>query len=172
MLVFAAVVLGIWCIAGVALTAAGLPGTWLMVLGALGVEAWTPEMLSWNVIIAAAVLSVIGEVAEFVAGAIGAKKAGGSKRAALGAIAGGVVGAIVGTVTIPIPIVGTIIGSALGSGLAAAGFELTIEGRRGVDARRVGTGAFIGRLVATVLKSMCAVMIAGILVASSIAPGW
>jgi hypothetical protein len=168
----AASILAVVCLAGVALTLATLPGTWLMVLAALGVEAWRPELLSWDAIIAAAVLAFLAEVAEIAAGAVGAKKAGGSRRAALGAIAGGLLGAILGTVLLPIPLVGTVLGAAVGSGLAAAALELTVEGRTSRDIRAVGAGAFIGRLVATVLKTMFAVAIAAVITASAFVDGW
>lgn len=172
MATLAGIILSVGCLLGVALTVLGLPGTWLMVLAALGVEAWHPELLSWNAIIAAAVLALAGEIAELLAGAAGAKKAGGSKRAAIGAIVGGVLGGLVGTVAIPIPIVGTILGAALGSGLAAAGLELTLDGKSTAHIRNVGVGAFIGRLIATVLKTMFAMSIAAVLVASASLSGW
>ncbi len=168
----AGIILSLGCLIGVALTVLGLPGTWLMVLGALGVEAWRPELLSWGAIITAATMALLAEVAELAAGAVGAKKAGGSKRSAIGAIVGGILGGIVGTFAIPIPIVGTVLGAALGSGAAAAFMELSVEGRSSAQIRRVGWGAFIGRLVATVLKTAFAVMIAAVLVASVCVGGW
>ncbi|MDX2116533.1 MAG: DUF456 domain-containing protein [Planctomycetota bacterium] len=168
----AAVMLGCFSALGVALTLLGLPGIWLMVLAALGVEAWRPELLSWTAIGTAAGLALAAEVAEFLAGAVGARKAGGSRRAALAAVAGGIVGGLVGTVAIPIPVVGTVLGAALGSGLAAAVGELTLEGKTLRDVRAVGVGAFIGRLLATVIKTMFAVATAAVLVVSSAVPGW
>jgi uncharacterized protein YqgC (DUF456 family) len=168
----AGIILSLGCLIGVALTVLGLPGTWLMVLGALGIEAWRPELLSWSAIITAAVMALLAEVAELAAGAVGAKKAGGSKRAAMGAIVGGVLGGIVGTFVLPIPIVGTVLGAAIGSGAAAAVLELSVDGRTMEQIRRVGWGAFFGRLVATVLKTAFAVMIATVLVASVCVGGW
>lgn len=160
------------CVLCVALTVLGLPGTWLMALAALGVEAWRPELLSWEAIITAGVLALVAEAVELAAGAVGAKKAGGSRRAAVGAVAGGILGGIVGTFALPIPVVGTVLGAAVGSGVAAAVMELTKDGRTSADIRRVGVGAFVGRLVATVLKSAFAVMIAAVLVASACIRGW
>lgn len=170
--ILAGIILGLACLLGVALTILSLPGTWLMVLAALGVEAWRPELLSWHAIIAAAILALAAEIAEMLAGAVGAKKAGGSKRAALAAIVGGILGGLVGTVLIPIPIVGTVLGAALGSGLAAAALELTLDGKTAAHIRNVGVGAFIGRLIATVVKTMFAMSIAAVLVASASLTGW
>ncbi|MBL8745982.1 MAG: DUF456 family protein [Phycisphaerae bacterium] len=172
MTALAGTILTLCCLVGVALAVLGLPGTWLMVLAALGIEAWKPELLSWGAIIAAASMAAVAEIADFAAGAVGAKKAGGGKRSAVGAIIGGVVGGIIGTVALPIPVIGTVLGAAIGSGLAAAAMELSIEGRTTNHIRRVGWGAFIGRLVATVLKTAFAVMIASVLVASLCFAGW
>lgn len=170
--IVASVVLGVVCVAGVLLTLVGLPGIWLMVLWSLATELWMPELVSWPAIVSAVVLSVLAEVAEFIAGAIGAKQAGGSKRAAFGAIVGGLIGAIAGTVLIPIPIVGTVLGSALGAGAGAAVFELTLQTRGASEIGKVATGAFIGRLLATVFKTIFAVAAAALLIAAVCVPGW
>lgn len=171
--ILAGTTLGLVCAIGVFLTLLGLPGTWIMLLAALGVELWKPELLGTGVLITAAVLCVIAEVVEFIAGAVGAKKAGGSKRAAVGAVIGGVVGGLVGTVVILIPIVGTLLGASIGAGIGAAGLELTIQDRRNVDAAgKVAAGAFIGRLLATVFKTMFAVSIASLLIAAVCVSGW
>lgn len=177
MLYLAASLLTIVCLVGVALTLLSLPGIWLMALAALLVEWWQPAALSWGAIIACVLIALLGELLEFIAGAIGAAKAGGSKRAATGAIVGGIVGGIVGTVLIPIPLVGTILGGAIGSGLLALAMEMTVKLRTdGTEKlpghhRRVATGAFIGRLAATVLKGACAVAAALVLIVSAFVPG-
>src|SRR6267154_2588170 len=89
----------------------GLPANWLIVittavLMSLQRASLTP-MFSVNTLIAITVLAVLGEVAEFVAGAAGARQAGASQRASTGAIVGGMVGAIVGTFAIPVPVIGS-----------------------------------------------------------------
>lgn len=171
--IVAGIILGLVCTVGVLLTLLGLPGTWIMLLAGLGIELWQPELLGREVLITSAVLCVLAEAVEFIAGAVGAKKAGGSKRAAVGAVIGGLVGGIVGTVVILIPIVGTLLGASLGAGIGAAALELTLEHRRTMDsAGKVAAGAFIGRLLATVFKTMFAVSIAALLVAAVCIPGW
>lgn len=172
MTILAGMILGMVCVAGVVLAVVGLPGTWLMVLAALLIELWRPELLSWTAIITAGALAFIAEAAELIAGAIGAKRAGGSRRAAIGAVAGGVMGAVAGTFLILIPVVGTVLGAAIGSGIGAAAMEVGAVKRTPGHIRRVGVGAFIGRLVATVLKTMFAVMIAAVLIASACVGGW
>jgi len=146
--------------AGVVATIAGLPGTWVILLAALGAQWWRPETFDWWTLGVAGGLVILAEIVEFAAGALGAGKAGGSKRAALAATVGGLVGAVIGTMVIPVLIVGTIVGAAIGSGIGAAMLERTKEGRTWAQAGRVAHGAFVGRLVATVAKGAIAVVIA------------
>ncbi|MEM9083057.1 MAG: DUF456 domain-containing protein [Planctomycetota bacterium] len=145
----------------------GLPGTWLMITAVLVIEWFEPERFTWTTIGVLIGLAVLAEVLEFLSGAIGTAKAGGSKRAALGATVGGLAGAIVGS---PIfPIIGTIIGSILGAGAGAILLEST---KRSVPARnemqeeesaragtspirrlrRVGAGAAVGRTLSILIK--------------------
>ncbi len=146
---------------GLFLNIIGLPGLWLMV-AAHAAYAWAtwPRFAGWESLVALLALALLAELAEFVAGAAGSKSAGGTFRSAAGAIIGGIVGAIAGQILIPIPIVGAVIGACGGSFLGAAGLEST-HVKQDVEttamhwdrARRVGWGAFKGRLVGIVLKS-------------------
>lgn len=146
-------------VAGLLLIPFGLPGTWLQVLGLVAFAALTDFSTVGAVpIVIVAVLTLLGEVIEFTLGGRYARKYGGSRRAAWGAILGGLVGAFVG---VPIFLVGSVIGAFVGAFAGAALLELT----RSPDARaamRVGWGAFIGRLVATAAKSAIGVAIAAI----------
>lgn len=146
-------------VAGLLLIPFGLPGTWLQVLGLVAFAALTDFSVVGAVPIAiVAVLALLGEVIEFALGGRYARKYGGSRRAAWGAILGGLVGAFVG---VPIFLVGSVIGAFVGAFAGAALLELT----RSPDARaalRVGWGAFVGRLVATAAKSAIGVAIAAI----------
>lgn len=142
-----------------------LPGTWVMVLTAIGINLiFHDNMFSWWTIGVAAALALLGELLELLAGAAGAKAMGASKRSVFASIVGGITGAILGTFLIPIPVLGTILGSALGAGAGAVVFEFTISDRRNLKhLRGIGTGAFTGRLLATVLKGGVAVLMAIIL---------
>lgn len=138
----------------------GLPGTWLMIISAL-LLAWSPyghDMFSLGVLIAVAVVAVIGEVLEFITGVYGAKKAGGKKRGALGALIGGFIGGIIGTVIVPVPVIGSLIGACVGAALGAWGLEMT-GGRDMQSSVRSGVGAGVGRLAGTVLKLACGLII-------------
>lgn len=131
----------------------GLPGTWLMVLLA-AFFAWWPRddaiLPLWVVIVSAAV-ALVGEVFEFFSGALGTKKAGGSRRGAVGALVGGVVGGILGTIFVPVPIVGSIAGMCVGAFALAASVEW-LDGRSVDESLRSGGGAAAGRLLGVLGK--------------------
>lgn len=151
-------------IAGGLLVAVGLPGVWLVVAVSAIAELIWPGSLGWWAVVAGVASAVIGEIAEFVAGAAGAKAAGGSRSAAIAAIFGGLVGAILGTVYLFIlPVVGTIVGAVVGAGLAAALVERGVKGGTWADSSRVGRGAAAGRLWAIVIKGGIAVALGGAL---------
>lgn len=149
---------------GALLVAVGLPGVWLVVAVAVIAELIFPGSLGWWAIGAGVLSAVIGEIGEFVAGAAGAKAAGGSRSAALAAIFGGLAGAILGTVyLIILPVIGTIIGAVVGAGLAAALVERGVKGRTWSESSRVGRGAAAGRLWAIVIKGGIAIALGGAL---------
>jgi len=141
--------------AGVFMVALQLPGTWT-IAAATALFAWLywepgDPMIGWWTLAGLLVCCVLGELIETLAGAVGAKGAGGSKRSIALAIALGIVGAILGTMFIPIPIVGTLVGAAVGSGTGAVLGELWV-GREWKLALRTGQGAAIGRFAGSVGK--------------------
>ncbi|HYE02895.1 MAG TPA: DUF456 family protein [Phycisphaerales bacterium] len=150
------------CLLGVALTAATLPGIWLAILVAAACHWWRGDLYSYWTLGVAAGIGLLGEIAEFAASAAGAAKAGGSRRGALGAVIGAVAGAIFGSALIPIPVVGTILGAAAGAGAGALLAERH-AGKTWTQSTRIGAGAATGRLVATILKVLFAVIVALIL---------
>jgi uncharacterized protein YqgC (DUF456 family) len=139
-------------VAGLFINLLGLPGLWLM-LAVAGVYAFMTDLLflGWKSLAALFILAVGAEIVEFVAGAAGAKTAGGSKRGMVGAIVGGLIGGVLGTF-IPVPIVGTLVGLVVGAFVGAAGVEYMV--RKDVEhSMRVGIGAAKGRFWGTVFKS-------------------
>jgi len=136
---------------GVAITVVGLPGLWLLV-GAAALYAWwtgSDAYIGWWSIFALIALGLVAEVVEFIAGSAGAGKAGGSKRAMVGAIVGALVGGIL--LSIPLPLIGAIIGACLGAFAGASLVELAIR-RDIAHSMRVGTGAAYGRFWGIVTK--------------------
>jgi uncharacterized protein len=129
-----------------------LPGTWLMVLVTAVLKWWQPGyvQVSWTTLGASAGLALFGEGLEFALGAAGARRAGGSTRAAALAIVGSLVGAILGT-ALPVPLVGTLIGACLGAFAGSLLGDLW-AGRPLVSSVEAGWGAAQGRFWGTVAK--------------------
>lgn len=135
-------------IGGLMLIPFGLPGLWVMV-GAALVYSWAePGRIGIPTLVVVVILAVIAEVLEFLTAGRYARKYGGSRRAGWGAILGGIAGAIIG---VPIPIVGSVVGAFVGSFFGALLAERSL-GTPMPEARRVATGALIGRAVAIALK--------------------
>jgi hypothetical protein len=73
------------------------------------------------------------------------------------------VGAIGGSFAIPIPVLGTIVGAAAGAGAGALLLERAGGKKTWMQSGKIGAGAAAGRLVATIIKSSLAGLIAVIL---------
>ena len=142
----------------------GLPGNWC-VLGAAGLYAWlgptdSTVELGWPALAGLTVLALLGEFGEFAAGAMGAHKAGGSKRAAALAIVGSMVGGIAGmcvSVPVPVPVVAQLVGAFLFGGLGAMIGAILGELWKGRDfdaSVEVGKSAFWGRMIGIVIKAI------------------
>jgi hypothetical protein len=142
---------------GLLLIPLGLPGIWLQVMAALALAAATGgERIGWAWVGVCAGLALAGELAEFASGQWGARRFGGSRRAAWGALLGGLTGAMIGG--IPLPIVGSVVASFIGTFLGALAGELS-QPERGASGLRVGMGALVGRVLGTAAKLFCAVVI-------------
>lgn len=152
-------------VAGLLLIPFGLPGTWVQV-GAVAAYGFATDFqtIGWGTFALLLVLAAAGEAMEFALGGRYARKYGGSRRAAWGAILGGLVGAFVG---VPVFLIGSVIGAFVGAFVGAAAMELTRKSElRG--ALRVGWGAFVGRMVATAAKSAIGVAIAAVALLSAL----
>lgn len=127
----------------------GLPGLWIMIASAITYNVVVPERpMSWLSVVGIVVLGVVAEVLDFSLAGRYARKYGGSRKAAWGAIIGGMIGALVG---VPVPIVGPLIGALIGSFVGALVGEVRNGGERSA-ATKVATGALIGRVLGTVIK--------------------
>lgn len=155
-------------VVGVGLTILMLPGLWLMLLVAAGVNLWlAPGAFSWWTIGVGAGMGLLGELGEFLAGAVGAQRMGGSRPGAAGAIVGGLVGAIAAT-PFPPPVVATIVGGVVGAGLGALVVERGWMKRNWAGSFKIAGGAAAGRLVATLIKVGAAVVVAVVLMSASL----
>ena len=168
MLWFAVISLFVSGLVGFGLSLLTLPGIWLPVVVALGFQWFVPGMFPWRVIGLAAGLGVLADLLELVASVAGSTKAGGTKRAAAGAILGTVAGAIVGSMILFFPI-GTIVGAVAGAGVGASLLDRSRENRSWMESANVGAGAAAARGVAIVLKGVFGALIALVLIAGALA---
>lgn len=138
------------CVAGLALIAVGLPGTWLMIGAALVYDWLVPGSTFglWT-IGGTLVLALIAEVLEFTVAKRYTERTGGSSRAGWGAMLGGLVGAFAG---VPVPIIGSVLGAFVGAFVGALVMEWTVRRDDTAAVVRVATGALVGRAVATATK--------------------
>lgn len=144
-------------------TLLGLPGNWgLVLLGGL-LAYFVPESLhpavGIPILVTIVLAALVGELLEFLAGAMGVNQMGGSKRGAALALIGSIAGAIVGVVVgVPIPIIGSLIAALLFGGIGALVGAVAGERWAGKDweqSFRIGWGALWGKLLGTLLKTIC-----------------
>jgi uncharacterized protein YqgC (DUF456 family) len=132
-----------------------LPGAILVFAGVL-LGAWIDEFTRisvWTVAVLGA-LTVIAWVIDYVAAAAGAKRAGASRQAIIGAAIGTVAGVFTGLVgLIFMPLVGAAIGEFLAQ-------------RELLRAGRVGVATWLGMLAGTVAKVAIVFLMVGIFVAA------
>ena len=166
--ILAAILLVVVLFVGWVFQLVGLPGNWLIVIAA-AVYAWllppdASTAIGWPTVAILLVLAIAGEVVEFIAGALGVTRVGGSRRGAVLAIVGSMIGGILGMfVGVPIPIVGSLVGAVVFGGLGAlvgAVVGETWQGRDLETSLKIGKGAFVGRLLGTAAKMIvCTIMV-------------
>ena len=152
------------------LTVLGLPGNWGMVGAAALFAGFVPKdsavTLGWTLVVVLVVLACVGELLEFLAGAIGVAQAKGSKRSAVLAVCFSILGSFVGLATgIPIPVVGSLVAVVFFSGVGALVGAMIGElwkGRSDGEAFRVGHSAFWGRILGTVSKILVGSMMVAV----------
>jgi uncharacterized protein len=150
----------LWILAGT-LVLVGLAGTILpmlpgvpFVFGGLLVAAWIDnfQRIGWPILTILALLTAMALVVDFVATVFGAKRAGASKLALVGAAIGSIVGIFFGLIGIFIfPFVGAVIGE-------------FIERRKLGQAGKVGLATWLGLLFGALAKLALALTMIGIFV--------
>ena len=162
-------------IAGWCMTMLSMPGNWVIV-AAVVLFAWLappdgPD-ISWQIVAVLAVLAVLAELLELAASALGASRAGGSRRGAVLAIFGSMVGAIIGAVAgVPIPVVGSLVAAIAFAGVGAlvgAMLGETWKGRTLAESWKVGQAAFWGRLLGALAKTGIATAMLAIAVVAAL----
>ncbi len=122
----------------------GIPGTFVIFLASLicGIIthfAQITQALIWLLL----GIALFGELMEYLAGILGAKKFGASRAGIIGAVAGGILGGIVGTGILPL--IGSVVGLLIGAFSGAFLVELAIK-KKPAQALRAGWGTFTGRI--------------------------
>jgi uncharacterized protein len=128
-----------------------LPGT-ILVWGGIVLGAWIDDFtrVSMTTVVVVSVLAIIAWGLDYVAGLMGAKKAGASKQALLGAAAGTVFGLFMGLVGVLfMPLVGAAIGEYLAQ-------------KNQTRAVKVGVSTWIGIMVGLIAKVVLAFIMVGI----------
>lgn len=105
------------------------------------------QYISITFIIIALVITIVGMAMDFIAGLMGAKMTGASKKALWGAFIGGMLGIFLMPLGI---ILGPLLGAAVGE---------YIEKQDSLKAGKVALGTFVGFILGTVAKIGCALVI-------------
>lgn len=158
------VVAALFCLAGaacVAMVVIQLPGTWVLLALAGLVEWldrwWLPpddrQTFGWWVLGGCLALALAGEAIEFIAGVLGAKKGGASKRGLVGALVGGIAGIFLFTpLFFFVPFLGAFLGAVLGTFVGALIGELSDQSRTLGASMKPALAATIGRVIGTTSK--------------------
>jgi uncharacterized protein len=130
-----------------------LPGT-ILVWGGIVLGAWIDDFtrVGMTTVVVVSVLAVLAWGLDYVAGLMGAKKAGASKQALIGAAVGTVLGLFMGLVGVLfMPLVGAAVGEYLAQ-------------KNQIRAMKVGVATWIGIMVGLVAKVVLAFVMVGIFV--------
>ena len=134
-----------------------VPGSLIVWSGIIIHKLWMGDAsVAWEIVITTGIITLIGQLADFVLGVWGARKFGASWKGAVGALLGAFVGLF-----LPPPlfwlIVGPVIGAIIGELLAGRSFKAGSKA-----GSKAGFGTVIGGIVAFALKfglSVCVVAI-------------
>jgi hypothetical protein len=132
-----------------------LPGT-VLVWGGIVLGAWIDDFarVGTTTVVVVSVLAVLAWALDYVAGLMGAQKAGASKQALLGAAVGTVVGLFMGLVGVLfMPLVGAAIGE-------------YVARKDQTRAVKVGFATWVGIMVGLIAKMVLAFTMVGIFVAA------
>jgi len=140
-----------------ALIFVGVPGSWIALVAIVVYSLATRfAEVGWKALLVMAAIAVAGEIAESLLGIVYVARKGATKWGVLGAFVGGLAGAILGTAAIPLA--GTIVFGFVGAFAGAVVCEYLYY--RSLDrALRTGFFAFIGKLLAMLVKFALALVI-------------
>lgn len=143
---------------GVIMAIIGLPGNILILLMGLAYGYFDHfESMDYAILVIVFGVYIIGEVVDFVAGLIGAKKEKASKRAMFATFIGTMLGGIWGTAILPI--IGSIIGALVGAFAVTALAEYS-KAKDLDQAKRVAKSVVKGQIIGMFIKVATAVSMA------------
>ena len=130
-----------------------LPGT-ILILAGIVLGAWIDDFtrVGWVTVAVICVLAVAAWSLDYVAGLLGAKKAGASRQAVIGAALGTVAGIFMGLVGV---LFMPLVGAAVGEYLARKNHQQAV---------RVGVSTWLGIMVGLLAKVVIAFMMIGIFI--------
>lgn len=120
-----------------------LPGPPLILAGAMVYAFFNGlESVGWPILVVLAVLAVVMQVLDYLAGIYGAKRLGGTRAGVIGCL----IGSLVGLFTLGLPglLLGTFIGSAAG--------EMIWAGQNLAGSLKVGLGSLLGLLASSLIR--------------------
>ena len=149
------VLLCLLVVGGIVMVLFTLPGTWVIVAAALLYSLVRDFQGSsdWVVIVWLVVLALIGEIIEFVTGALGPKKAEVPTGSIVCSMIGGIIGAIIG---VPVFLIGAVLGLLIGTFIGALIYTLIKDGRVGA-ALRHAWAVLTSRIISIFAKTVIAV---------------
>lgn len=168
-----AILLVLLCVIAWGSNLIALPGNWCAVL-LLALYAWlgpqdSRASIGYVAVLTAFGCAMVGEILEFVAAALGAKRAGASRKSTLYAVLGSMTGAILGAIIgVPVPVVGSVLAAILFGGIGAtagAMYGEWTDGRPWKESWTIGHAAFWGRTFGTFGKISAGLVILLIAVA-------
>ena len=132
-----------------------LPGT-LFVLAGIVLGAWIDDFsrVGWGVLSVIGVLALLAWVLDYVAGLLGARKAGASRHAIIGAALGTVAGLFMGLVGV---LFMPLVGAAIGEFIARRDHERAVK---------VGLATWLGIMAGLVSKVVIAFVMIGVFIAA------
>lgn len=144
----------------------GLGGNFI-VLGLALVHALVTgfDPIGWPLLAVLLGIALLGEGIEFVVGTFWVARKGATRHGVIGAFAGGLLGAAVGNGVVPV--VGAILGSFVGAFGGAVAGEYLARARL-EPSLRVGGHAFLGRLLAILVKHLLGLVMVGLILRATL----
>lgn len=142
-------------------TAAGLPGNYGMMILLAGIAIWSRFTLISSTLLTVLIgLLIVGEIIEFLAGYLSAKKQKAGRKAQFAALAGGIIGGSVGSTMVPL--IGSLVGVAGGAYLGTY-LVVYCDRRRSGEAAEIAKKVAIAQAFGTASKSVIAIVVVAIL---------